>query len=245
MDKTQEVSTKALTIIEQANAVVIKTSANYTAAGMLWKAIKDLKAQIKDTFRPIISKAHAAHKEALAQEAKIFDPLDAASRTVKGTMEKYDREQEVLRLAEEKRLREIAEKEEAIRRQAELDLLEVERKAEENRLMAAAAAAEQAGDTKQAEDLATAAVEVGTAMAEEAAMIAAEPVYIPPVVIPKTVPKMSGGPVYRTIIKFRIINTSLIPRQYMKPDEVKIGQVVRALKREASIPGIEVYEERC
>jgi len=245
MEGTQEVSTKALTIIEQANAVIIKDSANYTAAGTLWKAIKDLKAQVKDTFRPIIQKAHAAHKEALAQEAKIFDPLDAASRTVKSAMEKYDREQEALRLAEEKRLRDIAEKEEAERRQAELDRLEAVRKAEEDRLMEAAAAAEKAGDAKRAEELAAAAVDITEDAKQEAAVIAAEPVYVPPVIIPKTVPKMSGGPVYRTITKFRIIKEDAIPRQYMMPNEVKIGQVVRALKHLSNIPGIEVYEERC
>lgn len=244
MEGTQEVSTRALTIVEQANAVVIRTSENYTAAGALWKAIKDLKTQVNDTFKPIIEKAHAAHKEALAQKAKIFDPLDAASKTVKGAMEKYDREQEAIRLAEEKRLREIAEKEEAERRRIELERLEAVRKAEEDRLMEAAAAAEKAGDAKRAEELAAAAVDITEDAKQEAAVIAAEPVYVPPVVIPKTVPKVSGGPVYRTIIKFRIINESAIPRQYMMPNEVKIGQVVRALKKETNIPGIEIYEER-
>ena len=160
-------------------------------------------------------------------------------------MEKYDREQEALRQAEEKRLRDIAEKEEAARRKAELDRLEAERKAEEDRLMEAAAAAEKAGNQKQAEELAAAAVEVGETIAQEAAVIAAESVYVPPVVIPKTVPKMAGGPVYRTIWKFRIVNEALIPRQFMMPNEVKIGGVVRSLKKESNISGIEVYEERC
>jgi hypothetical protein len=71
-----------------------------------------------------------------------------------------------------------------------------------------------------------------------------EPVYAPPVIVPKTVPKLNGGPVYRTITKFRIINEALIPRQYMMPDLVKIGGVVRALKNQTNVPGIEVYEER-
>ena len=208
METVQEVSTKALTVIEQANAVTIIDSQGYMAAGELWKAIKGLKDQVVDTFKPIIDKAHAAHKEALAQKAKIFDPLDSASRTVKGAMEKYDREQEAIRQAEERRLQEIA------------------RKAEEERKLQEALAAEASGNK------------------EEAAAIINEEVYVPPVIVPKAMPKINGGPVYRTVIKFRIINESLIPRQYMVPDLVKIGGVVRALKKEAKIPGIEVYEER-
>jgi hypothetical protein len=44
--------------------------------------------------------------------------------------------------------------------------------------------------------------------------------------------------------KFRIIDKSLIPLEYMVPDEVKIGRVVRALKSEAKIPGVSVYSEK-
>ena len=93
-------------------------------------------------------------------------------------------------------------------------------------LLAEAAAAEAAGDK------------------EEAAAIISAPTYVPAVILEKTVPKMAGGPVYRTITKFRIVDVNLIPRVYMVPDEVKIGGVVRALKRATDIPGIEVYEER-
>lgn len=208
MEAVQEVSTKALTVIEQANAVTITDSQGYMAAGELWKAIKALKDQVVDTFKPIIDKAHAAHKEALAQKAKIFDPLDTASRTVKSLMEKYDREQEAIRQAEERRLQEIA------------------RKAEEDRKLQEALAMEATGNK------------------EEAQVIINEEVYVPPVIVPKAVPKMSGGPVYRTIWDFEIINEALIPRQYLIPDLVKIGGVARALKKEAKIPGVNVWEKR-
>lgn len=203
-----EVKERALTIIEQANAIIIRDSEEYKSAGELWKAIKGLKEQVNETFKPIIEKAHAAHREALAQKAKIFDPLDAASRTVKTVMERYDRDQESLRLLEEKRLREEA------------------RKAEEERLLMEAIAAEAAGEK------------------EEAKAIMEEPVYVPPIIVPKATPKLNGGPVYRTIWKFRIKDMNAIPRQYMIPNEVAIGGVVRSLKNQANIPGIEVYEER-
>lgn len=206
---TKEVSSKALTIIEQANVLVIKDGKDYVGAGALWKAIKELKDKVNETFKPIIDKAHAAHKEALAQKAKIFDPLEIAGRTVKGVMEKYDTAQEAIRQAEERRLREIA------------------RKAEEERLLQEAIEAEANGEK-----------EISEAILEEE-------IYVPPVIVQKEIPKVSGGPVYRTIWKFRFSNSRLIPREYLIPDEVKIGGVVRAMKESTNIPGVEVYSERC
>ena len=208
-NSTKEVSARALTIIEQANVLTVKDGEDYVEAGVLWKAIKELKDKVNETFKPIIEKAHAAHKEALAQKAKIFDPLEMAGRTVKGVMESWDREQEAIRQAEERRLREIARKE------------------EEERRLQEAIEAEANGEKDKAED------------------ILKEEIYIPPVILAKATPKASGGPVYRTIWKFRIINADLIPKMYMQPDEIKIGGVVRAMKGQTQIPGIEVYSERC
>ena len=77
---------------------------------------------------------------------------------------------------------------------------------------------------------------------EEAAAIMEAPVQAAPVVIPKAVPKVTGMSI-RDNWKFRVTNEKLIPREYLKVDEVKIGQVVRALKSSANIPGIETYNE--
>ena len=68
------------------------------------------------------------------------------------------------------------------------------------------------------------------------------PVQVAPVVVPKSVPKVSGMSI-RDNWKFKITNEKLIPREYLKVDEVKIGQVVRALKSATNIPGVEVYNE--
>lgn len=216
--ETTEVENKALSIMDQAKAVKIVDAGSYTVAGLLWKSIKDMMKEVADTFDPIIEKAHASHKEALAQKAKFYAPLEAAYRSVKGLMSTYDAEQERIRLAEQRRLDEIA------------------RKAEEERLLQEAIAAEEEarrnGATKEE-------------AAQEAEAVIAAPVYVAPVIIPKATPKLAGGPVYRTIWKFRITDAAKIPRQYLVPDEVKIGQIVRALKRESNIPGIEPYEERC
>jgi len=216
--ETEPVEEKALTIVDQARAVKVTDSATYTAAGSLWKAIGDMIKEVKDTFDPICEAAHKAHKQAVEKRAKYLDPLASAQKSVKGLMSAYDAEQERIRQAEQRRLEEIARK-----------------AAEEEALLAAIAAEEEAkrnGATKEE-------------AAKEAETVMAEPVYVAPVVIPKAVPKMQGGPVYRTVTKFRIDNEALIPRQYLVPDMVKIGGVVRALKQSANIPGITVYEERC
>jgi len=70
-----------------------------------------------------------------------------------------------------------------------------------------------------------------------------EPVVVAPVFIPKSTPKVEGV-VFREVWKYRIVNEDLIPRAYLTPDELAIGKVVRALKGQASIPGVDVYSEK-
>ncbi|MFA5324417.1 MAG: hypothetical protein WC373_17200 [Smithella sp.] len=113
---------------------------------------------------------------------------------------------------------------ERIRKAEEDRLRKIAEDEEKERKLQEAVAAEQSGNK------------------EEAEAIINEPVYIPPVVVPKAVPKVEGMSI-RENWKFRITNEKLIPREYLKADEVKIGQVVRAMKSAANIPGVEVYNE--
>jgi len=215
--ETTEVENKALSIVDQAKAVKIVDAGSYTVAGALWKSIKDMMKEVADTFDPIIEKAHASHKEALAQKAKFYAPLEAAYRSVKGLMSTYDAEQERIRLAEQRRLEEIA------------------RKVEEERLLREAIAAEEEarrnGATKEE-------------AAQEAEAVIDAPVYVAPVILPKTTPKLAGGPVFQNRWDFEITDAGKIPREYMTPDLVKIRQIVTALKDSANIPGIRAYSKR-
>jgi len=113
---------------------------------------------------------------------------------------------------------------ERIRQAEEARLREESRKQEEERRLQEAILAEQHGQK------------------EEAEAIMETPVQVAPVVVPKSVPKVSGMSI-RDNWKFKITNEKLIPREYLKVDEVKIGQVVRALKSATNIPGVEVYNE--
>jgi len=113
---------------------------------------------------------------------------------------------------------------ERIRREREERLRAEALEAEEERRIAEAAALEAEGHT------------------EEAEQAIAEPVAAPVVVVPKSVPKVEGVST-RTTWKWRIGNIDNIPREYLKVDEIKIGQIVRAMKDQTCIPGIEVYPE--
>ena len=44
--------------------------------------------------------------------------------------------------------------------------------------------------------------------------------------------------------KFRVVAPESIPREYLTPDLVKIGQVVRAMRGATAIKGIETYAEK-
>lgn len=69
-------------------------------------------------------------------------------------------------------------------------------------------------------------------------------------VVPESVPivraevEQLDGLSLRTRWAWRIVDESAIPREYMRPDEAKIGRAVRALGKLAKIPGVEVYEQR-
>lgn len=62
----------------------------------------------------------------------------------------------------------------------------------------------------------------------------------PVVVLPSSMPKVEGVS-SRKNWKFRVVNEGLIPREYLSPDPIKIGAVVRSQKDMAKISGVEVY----
>ncbi|MEO5360589.1 MAG: hypothetical protein H7843_09085 [Nitrospirota bacterium] len=78
---------------------------------------------------------------------------------------------------------------------------------------------------------------------EEAEAVLTAPIpFTPPAAVKQEVEKVAGISV-RKATKYKIINATLIPREYLMPDEKKISGVVRAMGLAAKIPGIEVYEE--
>ncbi|HOO13072.1 MAG TPA: hypothetical protein PK684_08975 [Bacillota bacterium] len=77
---------------------------------------------------------------------------------------------------------------------------------------------------------------------EQAEAVRQEEIRVPPVAV---VPKAAvEGISQRSNWKFKIVDESLIPRSFLRPDEVKLGQYARAMKGDANVPGVEFYEEK-
>ena len=106
----QSIEKKAMDIESQAAAIVVTNHEEEQAAVDFLKGLKVLRKEVEGTFGPIKEKAHAAWKEAVAQEKKHLEPLDAAEKQVKGVVIAYQNEQDRLRREEQARLEEQARK---------------------------------------------------------------------------------------------------------------------------------------
>lgn len=145
-------------------------------------------------------------------------------------------------LAQKKAQRKPLEEAEA---EINLKAREWRRRQDEARLKAEAEAMAAARREAEEQRLREAAELEAQGRQDEASMILDMPVIaIAPAVSPAIpcVPKVDGVSA-RKVWKFRIVNEAMIPRQYLSPDPVKIGAVVRACKGTTSIPGVEVYCE--
>lgn len=214
----QKVTEIALTWPQRAGALTIHSPAAYTEAGEMLKGIKSLRREVDAAFDPIITAAHAAHREACNQKKRAETPLAEAEQILKRGLIAYDTEQERLRREEERRLQALARQQEEARQLAEA--AELERVANETT------------------DLAEA-----FQIRREAEAVMDQPIVAPVVVLEKSTPKIAGIS-YREVWRFRVTDPTKIPREYLAVDEQKIGGVVRAMKGHTAIPGIEVYAEK-
>jgi hypothetical protein len=117
-------------------------------------------------------------------------------------------------------------------------LVEVERKAAEERRLAEIAA------TEERERVALAAAKAAERGAVEEAQAIAEQMNAPaPTVLVKEAPKVFGISTSERWL-FEVIDATAIPREYLVIDESRIRKVVTALKADCKIPGVRVYSEK-
>lgn len=225
--------------VETANSMTVTDNpANKKATDFL-KILKNFQKAIKEELRPAIEKAFDLHRTLVKQEKSHLAPLEEAERAIKGKISKFLVEQENIRREEQRKAREKAEaeerraREEKERQQREWEAKEKAKREEAERL----AAEGKEEEARKAQDAADKAAE----KAEERAQQAAE-VHTPVPIVDSKVEKQ-GGVAAKVNWKFEIINKNLIPRSYLKVDEVAIGGVVRALKDKTDIPGIRAYPE--
>lgn len=198
--------TQARKLATECRSFEIATDAQYRDAAAKLDAVRKLEKELEVEYKahPTIVEA----KKLQTLKGEIAQLLETARKTLKnGPMLAYERVQEEKREAEERRLAEEA------RKQRESDTL------------AAAVAAEKAGDKAEAEAILQEAAEIKT----------------PTVVLEKTTPTVTRRPVR----KFRMKNPKAVKADFLIPDEVAIGKIVRAMGKAAEdlVGGIEVYEE--
>lgn len=111
MSEIATVESKVTALEAQSTALVVKNQEQYEAAAAFLVSCKTLENEILGTFDPIVEKAWAAHKEAVAQRKRHIEPFQRAVVVVKMRVATYLEDQAVKRRAEEMRLQEIAKKE--------------------------------------------------------------------------------------------------------------------------------------
>ncbi len=215
-----------------ARTITISTPAEYEATGAALRDIKSrwnaVEAERKKLLQPI--------DEARERIQTFFrTPLAAlaqAEAIVKGKIAEYQREQERLRLEEQRKLEEKARRE---REELEARAREAERKAKEqaeaDRRAAEAAAA--AGRAAEAAKLKARADAKETKAAEKAAQLEQRAAEVVAPIAQREVPKVAGLAT-REVWRFEILDASKINPLWLMPDEAKIRKTVNALKGDAA-----------
>lgn len=243
--EVQAIESGLAALRSRAEAIVVRDAEGYAAACQI---ALDGRAYIKRVgfeLDPGIASAKD-HLDLLKnQKAKFVDPAKQIVEVAAQKAEQWKAEERRKAAAEEERInaerrREAARLADEQRRRDEAVALEAKKlrdaQIEEARKAGEIGKREAARLAKQAEENRLAADELASKQAEEAAANVQE------VKVAPSVPKVAGIRA-RVNWKFRIVDPSRLPRKYLMPDEVAIGQEVRSMKAEASIPGVEVYSE--
>lgn len=217
MPMPPELETRALTVVDEAKAVVITDQESLDRAGaFITERIKPLLAEADEVFGPVIAAAHKAHKEALRAMAKVADPLMRAEGILKTTIGTFIREQEQIRLAEERRLRA-----EEIQRQLEAREADVE-------------AAELAGANPG----------LVAAICNEA-FPAPAPIALPTIQKPAGISTQErwSAQVFSVKDLCRAIAEGKIPEHFVSPNFTALNSRARADKALMNIPGVRAISE--
>jgi hypothetical protein len=232
----------------QATALQVRNSEECAQGKLFLKGIRDVIKQIGYLKDPGIASAkqHLDFlKEDKAQwvrraiEAETIAEAKVDAYTAK---ERAAAEAEQRRINEERRIEAARVAEE--NRKAAIAQAEAERKKREKEI----AEAKKAGEIKarEAERLKKEAAEQAARAKEEAEKQAAIDAQVESVTVRPNIPTVAGTR-SQVLWKFRILDANRIPREYLQPNEVKIGAEVRFIKdksiAESKIPGIEVFTE--
>jgi len=206
-----QIDTEAIVISQASAGLEVTDKVSADRASEIIVAGKKLIKAIKDYFDPMKKAADEAKRRILEAERQELSKIEPVVADLSAKVSRW--------LADEERRRREAE--------------EARRRAERDRLMLEA---ELAMKAKEAERIK---IESERRVFEDQVIneIAQREAELQPV---PDVPTMSKaqGVTLRDNWSFEIVDESLIPREFLKPDEVKIRSVVIAQKDKTNIPGI-------
>jgi hypothetical protein len=195
----------------QAQALVVKTDAQYIVACEFRKTLKGMINTIIADFKESKAKAYGAWQAITQQEKKHTDKVTAAMKLVDQKLGEYQDAKEAERKKAEAEARDAAAA-------AAAKLLEKSEKAAAK------------GNTAQAQEL--------EAQAQEAAV---------PVTSHIAAPKVDGLNSGRKVIKSKVVNAKLVPRELCEPSSSLITAKIKLEATEDTlpeIPGVEIWRER-
>jgi hypothetical protein len=210
-DETNAVEKKeALAIQQEIGGVpspvkVIDSETMTLADNRVAKATFAIKV-IEEKLGPRRDAAHKLHKSLTSLIAEMSAPWKEDRDFHIGQVKAYQRKVREEAEAEQRRLAEIA------------------RKQEEERRLAEAIEAEKEGNV------------------EEAQAIIEEEMFVPTPIVRPDVPKVDGRK-YATKWSWKVTDINKVPREYLIVDQIKMNGIVRAMKGQTRISGIEVFEE--
>lgn len=206
-----QIDTEAIVISQASAGLEVTDKVSADRASEIIVAGKKLIKAIKDYFDPMKKAADEAKRRILEAERQELSKIEPVVADLSAKVSRW--------LADEERRRREAE--------------EARRRAERDRLMLEAELAMKAKEAERIKNESERRVFEDQVINE----IAQREAELQPV---PDVPTMSKaqGVTLRDNWSFEIVDESLIPREFLKPDEVKIRSVVIAQKDKTNIPGI-------
>jgi len=210
----QEIEAEVNPVLAAAQSLVVVDDLSFIQAMALGTACAVRIKAVEERLGPAKKKTYEAYQEVMKLMKSFIDPLEAAKKLLSSRAYAWQK-------AEEERKRKEAEE---ARKKAEAEAAE-KRKAEEDAWLELAERLEKNGMQEQAEEVLAAPVVV------EVAEVAAP------------TPKVTvQGTSTRENWTFEVEDASLVPREFLTPDAVKIGRMVKMLKGETRIAGVRVYD---
>jgi hypothetical protein len=231
-----------LALVAVATGLAVVDEDSFELAGEHLKSVKEYQRRVHDVFDPVVAAAFAAHRVAVEQRKSLLVHANSAEHTLKQRMAHFEQEQARRRReAEEAAARERERLEREERERVAIEEQRLRREAEERRLVEAVAA-EASGDRTRAEALLEAPVLVASVVPRPV-FVAATPV-APPRLDGISFREQWSAEVVSLAELVQAVASGRAPITLLKPDEVALNAMARALKGAMAVPGVRVRSER-